>query len=172
MNLFKKWGAAIATTAFLACCTAVGHSEPARSYASAATVRQTQRELKAEGYYHGRIDGIAGPQTRGALRQYQRDNALPVTGRLTASTANRLGANRPSNESQSAGNSVTGEYSHAGHAVAGGTTGMVHQMQQGNVGSGVAQFGTGVKNGAVSVGKGTAHGAEKAYRGVKKAIPH
>jgi len=51
----------------------------ANSYSSAAGV---QRELARRGYYNGAIDGVVGPQTRAAIRTYQVDRALPVTGRI------------------------------------------------------------------------------------------
>jgi len=43
---------------------------------------QVQRELAAGGYYHGEIDGIIGEGTRRAIRNYERDNNLPVDGRI------------------------------------------------------------------------------------------
>tara|TARA_R110002074_G_scaffold219781_4_gene390501 strand:- start:1525 stop:1686 length:162 start_codon:yes stop_codon:yes gene_type:complete len=39
--------------------------------------------LKSYGYYTGAIDGIAGKGTRGALRQFQTDFNLKVTGTIT-----------------------------------------------------------------------------------------
>ncbi len=41
-----------------------------------------QLALRRLGYYRGRIDGDIGPGTRGAIRAYQYDNDLPVTGRI------------------------------------------------------------------------------------------
>lgn len=46
----------------------------------AAYVRGVQKELLAHGYRPGPADGIAGPQTRAAVRAYQRDAGLPVDG--------------------------------------------------------------------------------------------
>lgn len=37
-------------------------------------VAQLQLRLKRAGFYHGRIDGVMGPQTRYALRNYQRSH--------------------------------------------------------------------------------------------------
>jgi hypothetical protein len=42
-------------------------------YGNASTVIEVQRRLARAGYYHGRIDGIMGPQTRRAIRAYERD---------------------------------------------------------------------------------------------------
>jgi peptidoglycan hydrolase-like protein with peptidoglycan-binding domain len=53
-------------------------------------VRQVQQKLHNEGLYQGRIDGLMGPQTHQALRQYQQKNGLQVTARLDQATLNRL----------------------------------------------------------------------------------
>lgn len=50
------------------------------------TVEEAQRMLRRDGFYHGRIDGLIGPQTRHALARYQRQNGLRVTASLTPST--------------------------------------------------------------------------------------
>lgn len=49
-----------------------------------------QRLLTSRGYDTGGIDGIIGPQTRGALRAYQRDAGLPPDGFATVKLLNRL----------------------------------------------------------------------------------
>lgn len=41
-----------------------------------------QSQLARKGYYGGVIDGDVGPQTRAAIRAYQVDRGLPVTGRI------------------------------------------------------------------------------------------
>ncbi len=43
---------------------------------------QVQQQLATGGYYHGEIDGIIGQATRRAIRNYERDNNLPVDGRI------------------------------------------------------------------------------------------
>lgn len=42
--------------------------------------RSVQRELQVRGYYKGGIDGIVGPNTRAAVRAFQRDAGFDVTG--------------------------------------------------------------------------------------------
>jgi len=54
-------------------------------------IRQAQERLQIEGFYRGFADGVHGPQTREALRQYQRTRALSVTGELDAATLQSLG---------------------------------------------------------------------------------
>ena len=41
-----------------------------------------QRALRHDGYYRGSIDGDIGSGTRAAIRQYQYDHHLEVTGRV------------------------------------------------------------------------------------------
>ena len=53
-------------------------------------VRQVQMALKNDGFDPGPIDGIMGPMTMTALRNYQSHNKLQVTGTLTAETENML----------------------------------------------------------------------------------
>ncbi len=43
-------------------------------------VATIQTDLRQMGYYRGKSDGYAGPQTATAIRRYQRDNKLRVTG--------------------------------------------------------------------------------------------
>lgn len=57
-------------------------------------VQAAQRELRQRGYYTGPVDGVIGPQTTAAVRAYQRDNRLSVTGRLDARTARSLSGAR------------------------------------------------------------------------------
>lgn len=44
--------------------------------------QQVQIELSKEGFYRGEIDGIIGPGSRAAIRRYQYEEDLPVTGRI------------------------------------------------------------------------------------------
>jgi hypothetical protein len=45
-------------------------------------IANVQGELQRLGYYQGSIDGILGRVTQDALRRYQRDRGLPVTGAI------------------------------------------------------------------------------------------
>jgi peptidoglycan hydrolase-like protein with peptidoglycan-binding domain len=49
-----------------------------------------QGALAQRGYYDGQIDGVAGPGTRSAIREFQRDNGLPVTGRIDSQLVQAL----------------------------------------------------------------------------------
>ncbi len=57
-----------------------------------STVRHVQKELKTNGYYHGQIDGVAGPDTNTAIRAYQKDHNLAVNGRLNSAMVKKLSA--------------------------------------------------------------------------------
>ncbi len=57
-----------------------GHSE----------VSEAQQKLQQEGLYHGAVDGIIGPETRQALRQYQQQHGLQMTANLDQQTLDHL----------------------------------------------------------------------------------
>lgn len=65
---------------------AVGDAEPGTRALAAATgpsreqVREVQSQLSSLGYEVGPADGVAGPRTRAAVREFQGQNSLPVTG--------------------------------------------------------------------------------------------
>jgi hypothetical protein len=56
-----------------------------------ALVDNVQQQLANAGYYNGPIDDILGSGTRAAIRQYQADNGLAVTGTITQSLLQSLG---------------------------------------------------------------------------------
>jgi hypothetical protein len=68
-------------------------SEYSQNYDSNAdsSVSQVQSALAREGYYRGAIDGSFGPGTRSALRRYQRDHGLDVTGQIDRPVIEALG---------------------------------------------------------------------------------
>ena len=49
-----------------------------------------QRALSRKGYYTGPIDGDIGPGTRSAIRTYQDDQGLRVTGRIDSALLRTL----------------------------------------------------------------------------------
>lgn len=63
---------------------------PAFSIASEETVAAAQRRLAELGFEPGPVDGLMGPRTRGAVRSFQRENALSPNGRLNAKTLKAL----------------------------------------------------------------------------------
>ena len=55
------------------------------------TVYQAQQRLKELSYDPGTLDGIWGKKTESAIKRFQHDNNLPVTGRLDSATKDKLG---------------------------------------------------------------------------------
>ncbi len=55
-----------------------------------ADVRSYQQALKDKGYDPGPIDGIHGPRTSAAVREYQKKEGMTVTGRLDDDAIGRL----------------------------------------------------------------------------------
>ncbi|HEX4640206.1 MAG TPA: peptidoglycan-binding protein [Chthoniobacterales bacterium] len=60
-------------------------------YAVDSQVSDVQSALSREGYYDGAIDGKLGPATRNALRRYQREHRLDVTGGIDQAVIRALG---------------------------------------------------------------------------------
>src|SRR6266536_3285255 len=57
-----------------------GYNDYGYGYGNANTVVEVQRRLARAGYYHDAIDGIMGPQTRRAIRAYERDHNMRAYG--------------------------------------------------------------------------------------------
>jgi hypothetical protein len=54
-------------------------------------IANVQSALQQQGYYEGEVDGLIGPQTRGALAAYQRDHGLTETAAIDQPTLESLG---------------------------------------------------------------------------------
>lgn len=67
---------------------------------------QAQHKLKTEGLYKGKIDGIDGPKTQAALKQFQSKNGLQQTGQLDRQTEQLLGLNMTGAGTEGSGSSV------------------------------------------------------------------
>lgn len=117
--------------------------QPAVSHSQ--DIKNVQESLREKGYYHLKVDGISGPQTRAAIRQYQKDENLPVTGRLDAKTAGKLGVEPKS---------VGGEFKQAGKDVGHGSEKAGHEMKEGKPVASGKEFGKGVGRFGKSVGRG------------------
>lgn len=60
---------------------------------NAADTRRLQKRLNDLGYHAGQVDGVWGPQSQAALRNFQQAKQLTVTGRLDESTKKALDLN-------------------------------------------------------------------------------
>jgi hyperosmotically inducible periplasmic protein len=59
-----------------------------------ASVMAVQQALKDKGFDPGPIDGVAGPRTTSALKEYQKSQNLTMTGTMNDDTAAKLGMKR------------------------------------------------------------------------------
>jgi peptidoglycan hydrolase-like protein with peptidoglycan-binding domain len=116
--------------------------KPAVSHSQDIT--KVQESLRDKGYYHAKVDGIIGPQTRAAIRQYQKSENLPVTGRLDAETAGKLGVGPES---------VGGSFKGAGQEVGKGGKEFGHEMKMGKPVAAGKEMGKGLGRGGKDIGK-------------------
>src|SRR5213083_1806203 len=68
-----------------------GNDNQANSYGDRSSIEQLQRRLARAGYYHGAIDGIMGPETRRAIRAYERDHNMPAYGLIDRQLLTTMG---------------------------------------------------------------------------------
>ena len=67
------------------------------------TIRGVQQTLQQDGLYHSRVDGVWGPSSQSALRQYQQQHNMNPTGQLDQQTLAAL--NQGSDNGQNYGGS-------------------------------------------------------------------
>jgi peptidoglycan hydrolase-like protein with peptidoglycan-binding domain len=67
---------------------------------SEQAMAQFEGELQRRMYYVGEVDGVVDDQTRAAIRAYQHDAGLPVTGQPSAELARHLRASSVRNQSE------------------------------------------------------------------------
>ena len=117
---------------------------------SKADIEKVQKSLADKGYDTGNVDGVLGASTRAGIREYQKAEGLPVTGRLDAETAGKLGVGPES---------IGGNFKGAGQAVAAGSKEAGHEVTEGKPLAAGKEF-----------GKGIGRAGEKVGKGVKKAV--
>ena len=61
-----------------------------RDYPAGSVIYRAQKKLKQIGYNPGPLDGVWGSKTQKAVKQFQQDSGLPVTGNLDAETRRQL----------------------------------------------------------------------------------
>ena len=108
-------------------------------------IKEVQESLTDKGFDAGPADGYLGPRTRAGLRQFQESEKLPVTGRLDAETAGKLGVGPES---------IGGQFAGAGHDVAEGSKELGHEVKQGKPVAAGKEFGKGIGRAAQKVGAG------------------
>lgn len=139
---------------------------------SATTVREAQQALKDKGFDPGPADGIVGPRTKAAVRDFQKQQNLDADGQLGPQTLNVLGVKdvNPPTQFKAAGSNLSNSYTKGAKDIGQGSKEMGHEVKKGEVGAGAVDFGKGVGHGAAKMGKGTAHAAKNAAKGVKNAV--
>lgn len=69
---------------------ALPRAYPSNPELERATVTETQRILKNNGYYNGALDGTNNDATREALRRFQQENGIETDGAIRAGTLQKL----------------------------------------------------------------------------------
>ena len=108
-------------------------------------ISKVQKSLSDKGLYRGHIDGILGPRTREAIGEYQKSEKLPVTKRLDAETAGKLGVGSES---------IGGKFKGAGHEVGAGGKEAGHEIQSGKPVAAGKELGKGIGRAGKDVGQG------------------
>jgi hypothetical protein len=70
------------------------YDEPIYGYSDlepGQVIANVQAALQEQGYYNDAVDGLIGPNTRAALRNFQRDRGLPITAAIDGPTLQALG---------------------------------------------------------------------------------
>ena len=78
-----------------------------RSGGQQQQVKAAQQALKDKGHDPGSVDGVMGPRTQSALKQFQQAEGLQATGRLDAETISKLGVSEGGESSPSASPSTS-----------------------------------------------------------------
>ena len=106
------------------------------------TVRAAQKELTSRGYDPGPQDGVAGPQTRAAVRKFQADQGIAQTGKLDLNTLEKLNIGGP--------NAVAAAPSDMGR----GGKAFGHDIKEGHPVEAGKAIGSGAESAGKKVGKG------------------
>ena len=134
--------------------------------------RAAQQALKDKGFDPGPIDGIDGPKTDAAVREYQKKNDLVVDGRLNDQVLDSLGLHSKTagGHFDKAGNAVSKNYSKGGSEIATGAKKLTKDVKTKEIGNAPVDFGKNVGKGAAKIGKGTGKAAVDTVKGVKEAV--
>jgi peptidoglycan hydrolase-like protein with peptidoglycan-binding domain len=71
-------------------------------------MHKVEEALRAKGYQVGKIDGVADDDARKAIRSFQQDNGMAITGMVDQQTADRLGVRLSGKASKSQDRSTSG----------------------------------------------------------------
>jgi peptidoglycan hydrolase-like protein with peptidoglycan-binding domain len=82
-------------------------------------VKAAQQALKDKGHDPGAVDGVMGPKTRSALKDFQKTEGIKDTGRLDQDTMSKLGVEARTSGTGSAPGSASPSMSTPGAATPG-----------------------------------------------------
>jgi peptidoglycan hydrolase-like protein with peptidoglycan-binding domain len=139
---------------------------------SSDEIRAAQQSLKDKGFDPGPIDGVDGPKTRAAVRQYQKQQNLEADGHLGPQTLDSLGVSHGSAGTQmhEAGSTLKNSYKEGGKEIGQGGKELGTEVKHGNVVEGAKDLGKGVGEGAKNIGVGTGRAVKHTAKGVKDAV--
>jgi peptidoglycan hydrolase-like protein with peptidoglycan-binding domain len=81
---------------------------------SKSDMKAVEEALQKKGYKVGKVDGMADNDVRKAIRSFQQDNGLPITGMIDQRTADKLGVRISSRSGSSHESRSTGGTSGTG----------------------------------------------------------
>jgi peptidoglycan hydrolase-like protein with peptidoglycan-binding domain len=84
MKLFAAGAIVLALSGICSARVALAHGR--YSLANTEQVRHVQQKLNDLGYHAGSVDGVLGPRTQSALRQFQHARNLNATGHIDSKT--------------------------------------------------------------------------------------
>ncbi|HKO89028.1 MAG TPA: peptidoglycan-binding domain-containing protein [Burkholderiales bacterium] len=113
-----------------------------------AMIRQIQQQLKSQGYQTS-VDGVWGPQSQQALRDFQRAKGISASGNLDQSTLTALGVSQSGSVGASSSTGASGSLGTSGSGVSAGSAPNA-AVQSGQVGG--AGGSTGMKNAPTTSG--------------------
>lgn len=139
---------------------------------SSQTVREAQQALKDKGYDPGPVDGVDGPRTRAAVRDYQKKENLTADGRLGPQTLDSLGVKPApaSTDFKEAGTNLKTSYKTGGKDIGTGGKDLGKDVAHGHPVTGAKTFGKDVGHGVAKIGEGTGHAAANSAKGAKNAV--
>ncbi len=135
-------------------------------------VKAVQQALKDKGLDPGPVDGVNGPKTRAAIKEYQTQQHLTADGRIGPKTLDSLGVKQaePATQFKASGENIKHSYTKGGKDIGQGTKEMADDMKTGHVGDGAVDMGKGLGHGVKKIAVGTGHAAKNAAKGVANAV--
>ena len=134
--------------------------------------RAEQQALKDKGFDPGPVDGVNGPLTHAALRQFQEKQNLHEDGKLGPQTRDALGikAGSATTDMKESGTNLKTGYGKGGKDIGKGSKEMAQDVAHGHPVDGAKDIGKGIGHGVAKMGAGTGHAAKNVAKGVKNAV--